>query len=74
MTVPIIAFFNNKGGVGKTLLVYHLAWMYRNLGLRRASRFSTKPTTAAFLDEERLEELWEGNNQPKRQSFAAYSL
>jgi cellulose biosynthesis protein BcsQ len=22
-----IAFFNNKGGVGKTSLVYHLAWM-----------------------------------------------
>jgi chromosome partitioning protein len=34
MTIPIIAFFNNKGGVGKTSLVYHLAWMYRDLGLR----------------------------------------
>ena len=22
-----VAFFNNKGGVGKTSLVYHLAWM-----------------------------------------------
>lgn len=22
-----IAFFNNKGGVGKTSLVYHVAWM-----------------------------------------------
>lgn len=28
-----IAFFNNKGGVGKTSLVYHLAWMYADLGL-----------------------------------------
>ncbi len=28
-----IAFFNNKGGVGKTSLVYHLAWMYAELGL-----------------------------------------
>ena len=27
-----IAFFNNKGGVGKTTLVYHLAWMYAELG------------------------------------------
>lgn len=27
-----IAVFNNKGGVGKTSLVYHLAWMYANLG------------------------------------------
>ena len=34
MTPPIIAFFNNKGGVGKTSLVYHLAWMYFDLGLR----------------------------------------
>lgn len=28
MSTPVIAFFNNKGGVGKTSLVYHLAWMY----------------------------------------------
>ena len=27
MTVPVLTFFNNKGGVGKTSLVYHLAWM-----------------------------------------------
>jgi cellulose biosynthesis protein BcsQ len=33
MSPPVIAFFNNKGGVGKTSLVYHLAWMYRDLGL-----------------------------------------
>ena len=29
-----IAFFNNKGGVGKTSLIYHLAWMYADLGQR----------------------------------------
>ena len=29
-----IAFFNNKGGVGKTSLIYHLAWMYADLGKR----------------------------------------
>jgi cellulose biosynthesis protein BcsQ len=28
-----IALFNNKGGVGKTSLVYHLAWMYARRGL-----------------------------------------
>ena len=28
-----IAFFNNKGGVGKTSMVYHLACMYADLGL-----------------------------------------
>lgn len=27
-----IAFFNNKGGVGKTTLVYHLAWMFSRMG------------------------------------------
>jgi hypothetical protein len=36
-----IAFFNNKGGVGQTSLVYHLAWMYADLGL---------PVIAANLD------------------------
>lgn len=29
-----IAFFNNKGGVGKTSLVYHLAWMFSQMGKR----------------------------------------
>lgn len=58
---PIIAFFSNKGGVGKTSLVYHLAWMYYNLGLRviAADLDPQANLTAAFLDEDRLEELWE---------------
>jgi len=64
MTPPIIAFFNNKGGVGKTSLVYHLAWMYFNLGLKviAADLDPQANLTAAFLDEDRLEEIWEGNN------------
>ncbi|MDY6994738.1 MAG: ParA family protein, partial [Pseudomonadota bacterium] len=58
MAVPIIAFFNNKGGVGKTSLVYHLAWMYHDLGLRVvAVDFDPQANlTAAFLNEERVEE------------------
>ena len=32
-----VAFFNNKGGVGKTTLVYHLAWMYADLSAFRLS-------------------------------------
>jgi chromosome partitioning protein len=62
MTPPIIAFFNNKGGVGKTSLVYHLAWMYFDLGLRvvAADLDPQANLTAAFLDEDRLEEVWEG--------------
>lgn len=64
MTAPIIAFFNNKGGVGKTSLVYHLAWMYFDLGLKviAADLDPQANLTAAFLDEDRLEEVWEGGN------------
>lgn len=66
MTPPVIAFFNNKGGVGKTSLVYHLAWMYSDLGKRvvAADLDSQANLTAAFIDEDRLEVLWEdGINQ-----------
>ncbi len=31
--MQVIAFFNNKGGVGKTTLVYHLAWMFAEMKL-----------------------------------------
>lgn len=64
MSIPIIAFFNNKGGVGKTSLVYHLAWMYADAGLRvvAADLDPQANLTAAFLDDERLEELWPNNN------------
>lgn len=66
MSTKIIAFFNNKGGVGKTSLVYHLAWMYQDLGLRvvAADLDPQANLTAAFLDEERLEQIWWENSQP----------
>lgn len=32
--MKIVAFYNPKAGVGCTSLVYHMAWMYRELGLR----------------------------------------
>ncbi|MCX4244155.1 ParA family protein [Paraliomyxa miuraensis] len=56
-----IAFFNNKGGVGKTSLVYHLAWMFADLGYRvvAADLDPQASLTAMFLEEERLAELWE---------------
>ncbi len=55
-----IAFFNNKGGVGKTSLVYHLAWMYSDLGLRvlAADLDPQANLTTMFLGEEELEGLW----------------
>jgi cellulose biosynthesis protein BcsQ len=55
-----IAFFNNKGGVGKTTLVYHLAWMFAEMGydVIAADLDPQSNLTSMFLDEDRLEELW----------------
>jgi chromosome partitioning protein len=66
MSVPIITFFNNKGGVGKTSLVYHLSWMLSELGQRVVS-LDLDPQanlTAAFLSEEELEDLWDKPSDP----------
>jgi cellulose biosynthesis protein BcsQ len=56
-----IAFFNNKGGVGKTTLLYHLAWMFSELGVRTVALDLDPQSnlTSMFLSEERLAELWE---------------
>ena len=61
MSTPILTFFNNKGGVGKTSLLYHLAWMFSELGKRviAADLDPQSNLTAAFLDEDAIEELWE---------------
>ena len=60
MTAPVLTFFNNKGGVGKTSLIYHLAWMYADFGLNviAADLDPQANLTSMFLDEENLEELW----------------
>lgn len=66
MSTPVITFFNNKGGVGKTSLVYHLSWMFSELE-HRVLALDLDPQanlTAAFLDEDRLEELWENSTGP----------
>ena len=58
---PVLTFFNNKGGVGKTSLVYHLAWMLSEMG-RRVVAIDLDPQanlTSAFLPEEQLEALWD---------------
>ncbi len=56
MSPPFIAFFNNKGGVGKTSLAYHLAWMFADLGKQvlAADLDPQANLSAAFLDEDRL--------------------
>lgn len=55
-----IAFFTNKGGVGKTSLVYHLAWMYARLGVNvlAADLNPQANLTSMFLKDEDLEPLW----------------
>lgn len=55
-----IAFFNNKGGVGKTTLVYHIAWMMAESGYKvlTADLDPQANLSSMFLPEERLEELW----------------
>ena len=57
-----VAFFNNKGGVGKTSLVYHLAWMYSELGVSvlAADLDPQSNLTGMFFDEERVESFWSG--------------
>lgn len=67
MSIPVLTFFNNKGGVGKTSLAYHLAWMFGEMG-KRVLAMDLDPQanlTAAFLDEDALEDIWENHsNEP----------
>jgi len=62
VSAPVIAFFNNKGGVGKTSLVYHVAWMMARKRVRvvAADLDPQANLTANFLDEDELEKLWPG--------------
>ncbi len=55
-----LAFFNNKGGVGKTTLVYHLAWIYADMGID-VVLFDLDPQanlTSVILSAESLEDIW----------------
>lgn len=59
-----VAFFNNKGGVGKTTLVYHLAWVFADMGKRVlvADLDPQANLTSMFLAEDDLEQIWDGEN------------
>ncbi len=61
MTIPVLTFFNNKGGVGKTSLVYHLSSMFAELGVRvlAVDLDPQANLTAAFLDEDKLADIWQ---------------
>lgn len=59
MTV-VVAFFNNKAGVGRTTLLDHVAWMMHERGVR-ALAVDLDPQanlTSAFLDDDTVEALW----------------
>jgi len=58
-----IIFFNNKGGVGKTTTVYHVAWMLSELNIKTIA-IDLDPQsnlTSMFLTPQRLEEIYEEN-------------
>nr|MCU0391883.1 AAA family ATPase [Thermoflexibacter sp.] len=59
-----IVFFNNKGGVGKTTMVYHTAYMLKELGYKVlvADLDPQANLTSMFLLQERLEEIFLENN------------
>lgn len=67
MSVPVLTFFNNKGGVGKTSLVYHLAWMLSDLGYRvlACDLDPQSNLTSMFINEDRLEILWPDRGKRK---------
>jgi cellulose biosynthesis protein BcsQ len=58
-----IAFFNNKGGVGKSSLVYHLSWMFAELGVDVVAVYLDPQSnlTSSFLEDEMLIELWDAD-------------
>lgn len=63
MSIPVLTFFNNKGGVGKTSLIYHVASMLSKSD-RAVLTVDLDPQanlTAAFLQEDALERLWESS-------------
>ena len=55
-----IIFFNNKGGVGKTTLVYHTSWMLAELGYRCLSVDMDPQAnlTSMFLSDDELERIY----------------
>jgi cellulose biosynthesis protein BcsQ len=66
MTAPIVAFFNNKGGVGKTTLVHHVgaAMADRRLRVLIADGDPQSNLTSACLFDERVAQLWLEEDRP----------
>lgn len=61
MSAPIVTFFNNKGGVGKTSTLFNLSSMFAKRG-KRVLAIDLDPQanlTSLALDDEVLERLWD---------------
>lgn len=60
MSTPVVTFFNNKGGVGKTSLVYHLSWMFSDLAMRvlAVDLDPQANLSSAFLTEDDFESVF----------------
>lgn len=67
-----LAFFNNKGGVGKTTLLYHLAWMFADMGKRvLVADFDPQANlTSMFLAESELEKIWDPDHESDKSVMA----
>ncbi|MBK7000149.1 MAG: ParA family protein [Rhodoferax sp.] len=67
MTKPVFTFFNNKGGVGKTTLVYHIAHMFALMGVcvLVVDCDPQANLSAAFLRDEELQQLWDDTSCPQ---------
>ena len=70
--MKIVAFINNRQENDRTSLVYHLAWMYADLGLNviAADLDPQAGLTGMFLPENELDALWNGNGS-RRTVFGA---
>jgi len=67
MSAPVIAFLSGRRGVGTSSLVYHLAWMYDDLGARTVvvDADPQADVTAALVDAEDREDIWSENERPE---------
>lgn len=56
-----IAFFNNKGGVGKTSLLYHIAWMLSELDVSTivVDADPQANLTSMYLSPDEIERIWD---------------
>jgi len=74
MNAPIVTFFNNKGGVGKTSTLYNLSRMFAKLG-KRVLAVDLDPQanlTSLCLEDETLIRLWENENAEDQTAQTIY--